>query len=66
MDLFLEIEIKLNGCIERRNLEGARQACSELATQIHSVKDQKQRYEANGKLNKAREKVNDLASRIAF
>ena len=66
MDLFLEIEIKLNSCIERRNLDGARQAVNEMATQIHSVKDQKQRYEANGKLNKGREKVNDLASRIAF
>ena len=66
MDLFLEIEIKLISCVERRNLDGARQACNELATQIHSVKDQKLRYEANRKLNMAREKVNDLAGRMAF
>ena len=39
MDLFLEIEVKLNNSIERRNLEGARQAVNEMATQIHSVKD---------------------------
>ena len=66
MDLFLEIEVKLINCIERRNLESSRQACNEMATQIHSVKDQKTRYEANRKLNMAREKVNDLASRLAF
>ena len=66
MDLFLEIEVKLNSCVERRNLEGAREACNEMATQIHSVKDQKTRYEAASKLNKGKEKVNDLASRIAF
>ena len=66
MDLFVEIEVKLNSCVERRNLQGAREACNELATQIHSVKDPKQRYEASSKLNRGKEKVNDLASRIAF
>ena len=63
MDLFLELENTLNACISDGDLKGARQACNEMATQIHSIPDQTTRYAASGKLNQAREKVNGLASK---
>ena len=64
MDLFLELETTLNQCLERGDLKAAQQACNDMATQIHSVPDQKTRYQASGKLNQAREKVNALANKI--
>ena len=51
MDLFLELEATLNQCLERGDLKSAQQACNDMATQIHSVPDQKTRYQASGKLN---------------
>ena len=63
MELFLELESTLNQCVAEGDLTGARQACNEMATQIHSVApDQQTRYEASQKLNKAREIVDNLAS----
>ena len=63
MELFVELEETLEKCIAREDLAGARQACNDMATQIHSVPDQRQRYEASRKLNMAREKVNGLAAK---
>ena len=44
MDLFLSQEDTLNKCLENKDINGARQACNDMATQIHSVPDQKTRY----------------------
>ena len=47
MELFLELEHTVNQCVGEGDLTGARQACNDMATQIHSVpNDQKTRYEA--------------------
>ena len=64
MELFLNLEETLNKCVARDDLAGARQACNDMATEIHSVPDQKTRFQASQKLNQAREKVNDLASKL--
>ena len=61
MELFLELESTLNQCVAEGDLSGARQACNEMATQIHSI-DQKTRFEASQKLNQAREIVDNLAN----
>ena len=63
MDLFNQLDVACSDSLQKEDLAGARQACNEMATQIHSVPGQKLRYEASKKLNLARERVTDLANR---
>ena len=62
MELFLELENTLNEAVTGDNYDDARQAYNEMATQIHSVPDQRVRFQAEAKLNMAKEKIDRMAS----